>query len=105
MEREIKIITDAISEIIEDSNVISDIKNDLFDVEQRQKRDHDDAIENTSEKVNDLHYEIQDDLDSLQHQIDELKDAIEDTIEDSLQTRIDELKDYFEDLIKEKAND
>ena len=78
MDKEIKIITDAISEIIEDSNVISDIKNDLFDVEQRQKRDHDDAIENTSEKVNDLHYDIQDDLDSLQQQIDELKDAIED---------------------------
>ena len=36
MEREIKIITDAISEIVEDSNVINDIKNDLFDIEQRQ---------------------------------------------------------------------
>ena len=36
MDKEIKIITDAISEIIEDSNVISDIKNDLFDVDQRQ---------------------------------------------------------------------
>ena len=78
MEREIKIITDAISEIIEDSNVISDIRNNLFDIEERQKYDHDDAIENTSEKVNDLHYDIQDDLDSLQHQIDELKDAIDD---------------------------
>jgi len=85
MDKEIKIITDAILEIIEDSNVISDIKNDLFDVEQRQKWDHDAAIENTSEKVNDLHYDIQDDLDSLQHQIDELKDSIED--------------------LKEKAND
>ena len=105
MDKEIKIITNAISEIIEDSNVISDIRNNLFDIEERQKYDHDFAIENTSEKVNDLHYDIQDDLDSLQHQIDELKDAIEDTIEDSLQTRIDELKDYFEDLIKEKAND
>jgi len=78
MDKEIKIITDAISEIIEDSNVISDIRNNLFDIEQRQKRDHDDAIENTSEKVNDLHYDIQDDLDSLQQQIDELQDAIED---------------------------
>ena len=103
MEKEIKIIVEAIEEILEDSAMISDIKNDLCDVEQRQKRDHDDAIENTSEKVSDLHYDIQDDLDSLQHQIDELKDAIEDTIEDSLQTRIDELKDYFEDLIKEKG--
>ena len=78
MDKEIKIITDAILEIIEDSNVISDIRNDLYTIEERQKRDHDDAIENTSEKVNDLHYDIQDDLDSLQHQIDELKDAIED---------------------------
>ena len=77
MEREIKIITDAISEIIEDSNVISDIRNNLFDIEERQKYDHDFAIEQASEKVNDLHYDIQDDLDSLQHQIDELKDAIE----------------------------
>ena len=77
MEREIKIITDAISEIVEDSNVINDIKNDLFDIEQRQKWDHDAAIENTIEKVNDLNYDIQDDLDSFQHQIDELKDAIE----------------------------
>ena len=85
MEREIKIIVDALEEILEDSAMISDIKNDLFDIEQRQKRDHDDAIENTSEKVNDLHYDIQDDLDSLQQQIDELKDAIED--------------------LKEKAND
>ena len=83
MEREIKIITDAISEIVEDSNVINDIKNDLFDVEQRQKWDHDAAIENTSEKVNDLYYNIQDDLDRLQHQIDELKDAIEDLKEKS----------------------
>ena len=78
MEREIKIITDAISEIIEDSNVISDIRNNLFDIEERQKYDHDFAIEQASEKVNDLHYDIQDDLDSLQHQIDELKDAIDD---------------------------
>ena len=78
MDKEIKIITDAILEIIEDSNVISDIRNDLYTIEERQKRDHDDAIENTSEKVNDLNYDIQDDIDSLQHQIDELKDAIED---------------------------
>ena len=78
MDKEIKIITDAILEIIEDSDVISDIRNNLFDIEERQKRDHDDAIENTSEKVNDLNYDIQDDLDSFQHQIDELKDAIED---------------------------
>jgi len=78
-----KLIIRAIEEIVEDSDVITDIKNDLFDVEQRQKRDHDDAIENTSEKVNDLHYDIQDDLDSLQHQIDELKDAIEDLKEKS----------------------
>ena len=78
MDKEIKIITDAILEIIEDSNVISDIRNDLYTIEERQKRDHDDAIENTSEKVNDLNYDIQDDLDSFQHQIDELKDAIED---------------------------
>ena len=85
MDKEIKIITDAILEIIEDSNVISDIRNDLYTIEERQKRDHDDAIENTSEKVNDLNYDIQDDLDSFQHQIDELKDAIED--------------------LKEKAND
>jgi len=85
MEKEMKLIIRAIEELVEDSDVINDIKNDLFDIEQRQKRDHDDAIENTSEKVNDLHYDIQDDLDSLQHQIDELKDAIED--------------------LKEKAND
>ena len=77
MDKEIKIITDAILEIIEDSNVISDIRNDLYTIEERQKRDHDDAIENTSEKVNDLNYDIQDDLDSFQNQIDELKDAIE----------------------------
>jgi len=82
-DREIKIVIRAFEEIVEDSDVIADIKNDLFDVEQRQKRDHDDAIENTSEKVNDLHYDIQDDLDSLQHQIDELKDAIEDLKEKS----------------------
>ena len=78
MEREIKIITDAISEIIEDSNVISDIRNNLFDIEERQKYDHDFAIEQASEKVSDLHYDIQDDLDLLQQQIDELKDAIDD---------------------------
>ena len=83
MDKEIKIITDAILEIIEDSNVISDIRNDLYTIEERQKRDHDDAIENTSEKVNDLNYDIQDDLDSFQHQIDELKDAIEDLKEKS----------------------
>ena len=83
MEREIKIITDAISEIIEDSNVISDIRNNLFDIEERQKYDHDFAIEQASEKVNDLHYDIQDDLDSLQHQIDELKDALDDLKEKS----------------------
>ena len=77
MDKEIKIITDAILEIIEDSNVISDIRNDLYTIEERQKRDHDDAIENTSEKVNDLNYDIQDDLDSFQHQIDELIGAIE----------------------------
>ena len=78
MDKEIKIITDAISEIIEDSNVISDIRNNLFDIEERQKYDHDFAIEQASEKVNDLHYDIQDDLDSLQNQIDELKDALDD---------------------------
>ena len=83
MEKEMKLIIRAIEELVEDSDVINDIKNDLFDVEQRQKRDHDDAIEHTVEKVNDLHYDIQDDLDSLQHQIDELKDAIEDLKEKS----------------------
>ena len=77
MDKEIKLIIKAVEEILEDSAMISDIKNDLFDIEQRQKWDHDAAIENTTEKVNDLHYDIQDDLDSLQHQIDELKDAIE----------------------------
>jgi len=83
MDKEIKIITDAISEIIEDSNVISDIRNNLFDIEERQKYDHDFAIEQASEKVNDLHYDIQDDLDSLQNQIDELKDALDDLKEKS----------------------
>ena len=83
MDKEIKIITNAISEIIEDSNVISDIRNNLFDIEERQKYDHDFAIEQASEKVSDLHYDIQDDLDSLQQQIDELKDAIEDLKEKS----------------------
>ena len=78
MENEMKLIIRAIEELVEDSDVINDIKNDLFDVEQRQKRDYDDAIEQASEKVNDLHYDIQDDIDSLQQQIDELKDAIED---------------------------
>jgi len=78
MEKEIKLIIRAIEELVEDSDVINDIKNDLFDVEQRQKYDHEYAIEQASEKVNDLHYDIQDDLDSLQQQIDELKDAIED---------------------------
>ena len=85
MDKEIKIITDAILEIIEDSNVISDIRNNLFDIEERQKYDHDYAIEQISQGANDLNYDIQDDLDSFQHQIDELKDAIED--------------------LKEKAND
>ncbi len=85
MDKEIKIITDAILEIIEDSNTISDIRNNLFDIEERQKYDHDYAIEQISQGVNDLNYDIQDDLDSFQHQIDELKDAIED--------------------LKEKAND
>ena len=83
MDKEMKLIIKAIEEIIEDSNVISDIRNDLYTIEERQKRDHDDAIENTSEKVNDLNYDIQDDLDSFQHQIDELKDAIEDLKEKS----------------------
>jgi methyl-accepting chemotaxis protein len=78
MDKEIKIITDAILEIIEDSNTISDIRNNLFDIEERQKYDHDDAIEQISQGVNDLQYDIQDDIDSLQQQIDELKDAIED---------------------------
>ena len=83
MENEMKLIIRAIEELVEDSDVINDIKNDLFDVEQRQKRDYDDAIEQASEKVNDLHYDIQDDIDSLQQQIDELKDAIEDLKEKS----------------------
>ena len=83
MDKEIKIITDAILEIIEDSNVISDIRNNLFDIEERQKYDHDYAIEQISQGVNDLNYDIQDDLDSFQHQIDELKDAIEDLKEKS----------------------
>ena len=77
MEREIKIITDAISEIVEDSNVINDIKNDLYTIEQREKDNYSYTIDHIDDKVNDLHYDIQDDLDSLQQQIDELKDAIE----------------------------
>ena len=83
MDKEIKIITDAISEIIEDSDVINNINTNLFDIEERQKYDHDFAIEQISEKVNDLHYDIQDDLDSLQNQIDELKDALDDLKEKS----------------------
>ena len=77
-DREIKIVIRAFEEIIEDSDVIADIKNDLFDVEQRQKDNYSYTMDHIDDKVNDLHYDIQDDLDSLQHQIDELKDAIED---------------------------
>ena len=78
MDKEMKLIIKAVEEIIEDSDVINNINTNLFDIEERQKYDHDFAIEQASEKVSDLHYDIQDDLDSLQHQIDELKDAIED---------------------------
>tara|TARA_Y100001938_G_scaffold92670_1_gene127070 strand:+ start:1291 stop:1548 length:258 start_codon:yes stop_codon:yes gene_type:complete len=78
MDKKMKLIIKAIEEIIEDSNTISDIRNNLFDIEERQKYDHDDAIEQISQGVNDLQYDIQDDIDSLQQQIDELKDAIED---------------------------
>ena len=85
MDKEIKLIIRAIEELVEDSDVITDIKNDLFDVGQRQKDNYSYTIDHIDDKVNDLHYDIQDDLDSLQHQIDELKDAIED--------------------LKEKAND
>tara|TARA_Y100001970_G_C14247533_1_gene869386 strand:- start:2095 stop:2346 length:252 start_codon:yes stop_codon:yes gene_type:complete len=77
MDKKMKLIIKAIEEIIEDSNTISDIRNNLFDIEERQKYDHDYAIEQISQGVNDLHYDIQDDLDSLQQQIDELKDYIE----------------------------
>ena len=77
-DREIKIVIRAFEEIVEDSDVIADIKNDLFDVEQRQKDNYSYTMDHIDDKVNDLHYDIQDDLDSLQHQIDELKDAIED---------------------------
>ena len=76
-DREIKIVIRAFEEIIEDSDVIADIKNDLFDVEQRQKDNYSYTMDHIDDKVNDLHYDIQDDLDSLQQQIDELKDAIE----------------------------
>ena len=76
-DREIKIVIRAFEEIIEDSDVIADIKNDLFDVEQRQKDNYSYTMDHIDDKVNDLHYDIQDDLDSFQHQIDELKDAIE----------------------------
>tara|TARA_B100000482_G_scaffold170250_1_gene136511 strand:+ start:5 stop:274 length:270 start_codon:yes stop_codon:yes gene_type:complete len=72
-----------IEDVVEYSDTLAEVHNDIFDIEQRQKRDHDDAMENTSEKVNDLHYDIQDDIDSLQQQIDELKDAIEDLKEKS----------------------
>ena len=76
-DREIKIVIRAFEEIVEDSDVIADIKNDLFDVEQRQKDNYSYTMDHIDDKVNDLHYDIQDDLDSLQQQIDELKDAIE----------------------------
>jgi len=78
MENEMKLIIRAIEELVEDSDVITDIKNDLYTVEQRQKDDYSYTIDHFDDKVNDLHYDIQDDLDSLQQQIDELKDAIED---------------------------
>jgi len=78
MDKEMKLIIKAVEEIIEDSDVINNINTNLFDIEERQKYDHDFAIEQISDKVNDLHYDIQDDLDSLQQQIDELKDAIDD---------------------------
>ena len=78
MDKEMKLIIKAVEEIIEDSDVISDIRNNLFDIEQRQKYDHDFAMEHANDRVNDLNYDIQDDIDSLQQQIDELKDAIED---------------------------
>jgi len=83
MDKEMKLIIKAVEEIIEDSDVINNINTNLFDIEERQKYDHDFAIEQASEKVSDLHYDIQDDLDSLQQQIDELKDAIEDLKEKS----------------------
>ena len=76
-DREIKIVIRAFEEIIEDSDVIADIKNDLYTIEQREKDNYSYTIDHIDDKVNDLHYDIQDDLDSLQQQIDELKDAIE----------------------------
>tara|TARA_B100001250_G_scaffold402971_1_gene416821 strand:- start:2013 stop:2276 length:264 start_codon:yes stop_codon:yes gene_type:complete len=77
-DREIKIVIRAFEEIIEDSDVISDIKNDLFDVEERQKWDHDHAMETISEKVSCLESDINDKLDDLSERIDELFTEIED---------------------------
>ena len=97
MDKEIKIITDAILEIIEDSNVISDIRNNLFDIEERQKYDHDYAIEHTVEKVNDLDYDINDEINNLESDINDKLD--------DLSERIDELRDCVDDLIKENDNE
>jgi len=71
------IIKEKLEEIIEDSNMISNIINELFDVEE-QARDRSRSYYGLlSAKVDDVESDINDKLDDLSERIDELFTEIE----------------------------
>ena len=73
-----------IEDMIEYSDTILSIHNDIADVKQTEEDNYRYVLEHVNDEVTDL------------------ETRITDIIEDSLQTRVDELKDYLEDLIKQE---
>lgn len=66
-----------IEDVIEYSDTIADIHNDVYDNKQSIEDNHTYAMEHINDEYHRLHSDMVDEIDSLQNQIDELKQQIE----------------------------
>ena len=74
----IKNLKGYIEEVIEYSEPLADIHNDIFFNKQTIEDNHRYAMDHINDEYEKLHGEMLNEIDSLQNQIDELKQMIED---------------------------
>ena len=66
-----------IEEVIEDSDAIADVHNDILNNKQTEKDNHRYAMEHITDVINDIRDESSREIDSLKNEIDDLKQMIE----------------------------
>ena len=66
-----------IEEVIEYSDAIADVHNDILNNKQTEKDNHRYAMEHINDECNGVRLDLETDIDSLQNEIDDLKQMIE----------------------------